>query len=79
MRYIDRTGKARNEAGDSRNITSLGGLTKEACTKAERRGLGVMKTSWGAFKVIRESGLGYEMKAFGTLEEVDAYIKTRIA
>ena len=38
-----------------------------------------MKTSWGAFKVIRESGLGYEMEAFGTLEEVDAYIKTRIA
>ena len=66
MRYIDRTGKARNEAGDSRNVTSLGGLTKEACTKAERRGLG-------------ESGLGYEMRAFGTMEEVDAYIKTRIA
>lgn len=78
MRYIDRTGKARGEAGETRNITSLGGLTKEACTKAERRGLGVMKTSWGAYKVIRECGLGYEMEAFGSLEEVDAYIKNRI-
>lgn len=79
MRYIDRTGKARNEAGESRNVQSIGGLSKEACTKAERRGLGVMKTSWGAYKVIRESGLGYEMEVFGTLEAVDTYIKTRIA
>lgn len=79
MRYIDRTGKARNEAGESRNIKSFGELSREACTKAERRGMGVMKTSWGAFKVIRESGLGYEMKAFNSLKEVDTYIKTRIA
>ena len=79
MRYIDRTGKARNEAGESRNFQSFGELSREACAKAERRGLGVMKTSWGAFKVIRESGLGYEMKAFASLKEVDTFIKTRIA
>lgn len=75
MRYIDRTGKERNERGETKNISSLGDLSKEACTKAERRGLGVMKTSWGAYKVIRESGLGYEQKAFGSLKEVDTYIK----
>ena len=45
MRYIDRTGKERNERGETNNISSLGDLSKEACTKAERRGLGVMKTS----------------------------------
>ena len=78
MRYIDRTGKASNEKGESRNITSLGNLSKEACTKAERRGLAVMKTSLGAYRVIRECGLGYEMEAFGTLKEVDTYIKNRI-
>lgn len=75
MRYIDRTGKKMGERGDSRNITCLRGLTTTACAKAEHLGLGVMKTSWGAYKVIRESGLGYEPVAFGTLEAVDAYIK----
>jgi len=78
MRYIDRTGKAHNEKGESRNITSLGDLSKEACTKAERKGLAVMKTSWGAYKVISECGLGYEMNPFTTLKEVDTYLKTRI-
>ena len=76
MRYIDRTGKARNEKGESKNISSMGDLSKEACTTAERKGLGVMKTSWGAYKVIRECGLGYEMNAFGPLKEVDTYIKS---
>ena len=75
MRYSDRTGKARNEKGESKNISSMGDLSKEACTKAERRGLGVMKTSWGAYKVIKECGLGYEMEAFENLKEVDTYIK----
>ena len=75
MRYIDRTGKARNEKGESKNISSMGDLSKEACTKAERRGLGVMKTSWGAYKVIKECGLGYEREAFENLKEVDTYIK----
>lgn len=78
MRYIDRTGKAKNQAGENRNIQSLGDLSKEACIKAERRGLAVMKTRWGAYKVIKESGLGYEMKAFESLKAVDTYIKNRI-
>lgn len=78
MRYIDRTGKARNESGESMEISSLGELSREACAKAESRGLGVMKTSWGAYKVIRACGLGYEMEAFGSLKEIDEYIKTRI-
>lgn len=76
MRYIDRTGKARNEKGESKEIRSMGDLTKEACRKAESLRLGVMKTSWGAYKVIRACGLGYEMNAFGTLKEVDTYIKS---
>ena len=76
MRYIDRTGKARNEKGESKEIRSMGDLTKEACRKAESLRLGVMKTSRGAYKVIRACGLGYEMNAFGTLKEVDTYIKS---
>ena len=76
MRYIDRTGKARNEKGESKEIRNLGELSREACAKAESRGMGVMKTSWGAYKVIRACGLGYEMNAFGTLKEVDTYIKS---
>jgi hypothetical protein len=75
MRYIDRTGKARNEKGESKNIRSLGDLSKEACKKAESKRLGVMKTSWGAYKVIRECGLGYEPEAFESLKAVDTYIK----
>ena len=78
MRYIDRTGKARSERGESKEISSLGALTKEACAKAKRNGLGVLKTSWGPYKVIRESGLGYEEKSFSSLEAVDTYIKTKI-
>ena len=76
MRYIDRTGKARNEKGESKEIRSMGELTKEACRKAESLRLGVMKTSWGTYKVIRACGLGYELNAFGTLKEVDTYIKS---
>ena len=76
MRYIDRTGKARNEKGESKEIRSMGDLTKEACRKAESLRLGVMKTSQGAYKVIRACGLGYEMNAFETLKEVDTYIKS---
>ena len=76
MRYIDRTGKARNEKGESKEIRSMGDLTKEACRKTESLRLGVMKTSQGAYKVIRACGLGYEMNEFGTLKEVDTYIKS---
>ena len=76
MRYIDRTGKARNEKGESKEIRSMGELTKEACRKAESLRLGVMKTSWSAYKVIRACGMGYELNAFGTLKEVDTYIKS---
>ena len=78
MRYIDRTGRTMGERGDSVNVTSLGALTNDACTKAELHRLAVLKTSWGAYKVIRESGLGYEKKSFRTLAEVDEYIKARI-
>jgi len=75
MRYIDRTGKAMNEKGESKNVTSMGDLSKEACKKAESLRLGVMKTRWGAYKVIRACGLGYEQNAFESLKEVDTYIK----
>ena len=75
MRYIDRTGKARNEKGAEKKISSMGELSREACRKAESLRLGVMKTSWGPYKVIRECGLGYEQNAFGSLKEVDTYIR----
>lgn len=78
MRYIDRTGKKRNEKGANYEIKAMGALTREATKKAEANGLAVMKTSWGPYRVIRKSGLGSVEypQALGTLEEVDQLLKS---
>lgn len=45
MRYIDKTGcKSAFERGNSKEITSLGKLTKKACQIAKENGLGLLKT-----------------------------------
>jgi len=75
MRYIDRTGKRMNERGESREIKTMGAMTREATKKAEENGLGVMKTSWGAYKVIRACGLGAYQDAMKDLAEVDRFLK----
>ena len=59
MRYIDRTGKKMGQKGTESNITKMEALTEKATKKAEAKGLGLLKSSWGGYRIIRESGLGY--------------------
>ena len=75
MRYIDRTGKERHERGESREIRSLGALTETATRIAEKNGLGILKTSWGAYRIIKESGLGAYADTLSSLQEADAFLK----
>ncbi len=76
MRYIDRTGcKSVHEKGQSLEIQKLGKLTREATKIAENNGLGVLKTHWGEYKVIRACGLGAYNDCLKDLSEVDAYLK----
>lgn len=79
MRYIDRTGCKMHDKGQDHEIKSMGALTREATARAEAKGLGLLKTSWGAYRIIKRSGLGAGiMDAFETLAEVDAYIKKNL-
>ena len=76
MRYINRTGcKSMRDRGENKEIKSMGALTRTATKIAEENGLGLLKTHWGAFKVISASGLGAYSTELKSLEEVDAFIK----
>ena len=76
MRYIDRTGcKGITEKGKDTEIKTLGKLTRKATKIAEENGLGLLKTHWGEYKVIRESGLGAYTDCLKDLEAVDDYLK----
>ena len=76
MRFIDKTGcKSAFEKGNSKEVTSLGKLTKEACKIAKANGLGVLKTRQGAFRIIKECGLGAYEDFFTDLAEVDEFLK----
>ena len=75
MRFIDRTGKKNGERGESRNIERMGKLTRTATKIAESKGLGLLKTRQGYYRVIKVSGLGAYEDFFSTLEEVDAFLK----
>ncbi len=76
MRYIDRKNcKSAFEKGESREVKSMGALTREAVRIAEQNGLGVMRTRSGAFRIIRACGLGAYEDFFSTLGEVDTFIK----
>ena len=72
MRYIDHTGKKALEKGESRKIK----LSRTATKIAEEKGLGVLKTRLGAYRIIKDCGLGAYSDAFGTLAEVDRFFKT---
>ena len=72
MRYIDHTGKQALERGESREIK----LSRTATKIAEENGLGVLKTRQGAYRIIKDCGLGAYSDAFGTLAEVDRFFKT---
>lgn len=76
MRYIDRTNcRNMHDKGQDKNIKTMGKLTRTATQKAEDLKLGVLKTHWGPYKVIKESGLGAYEDVFDSLAEVDAFIK----
>lgn len=76
MRYIDRTNcKKMSDRGQDSEITKMGKLTRTATKIAEAKGLGLLKTHWGPYKVIRQSGLGAYQDTFETLAEVDAFLK----
>lgn len=79
MRYIDRTGCGFHDKGKEKEIRSMGALTKEAVAKADAKGLGLLKTFWGIYRIISASGFGAGiMEDFRTLAEVDEYIKKHI-
>lgn len=74
MRYIDRTGcKAIKEKGKDQEIKSMGSLTRKATKTAEENNLGLLKTSWGAYRIIKKSGLGAYEDVLSTLEEVNEF------
>lgn len=77
MRFIDRTGKGFGERGADSNIKKMGKLTRTATKIAEERKLGLLKTSHGPYRIIRECGLGGACdKDFFSLAEVDEYLKS---
>jgi len=76
MRFIDKTGcQNALERGKDTEIQSLGKLTKTACHIAEQNGLGVMKTRQGAYRIIKECGLGAYSDFLFDLAEVDTFFK----
>lgn len=76
MRYIDRTGcSSHREKGKDQNIETLGALTRTATRIAEENGLGVLRTHWGAYRIIKKSGLGAYEDVLNSLQEADAFLK----
>lgn len=76
MRFIDKTGcKSAFEKGKDSEIKSMGKLTRTACRIAEQNKLGVMKTRQGAYRIIKECGLGAYEDFFSSLAEVDDFFK----
>ena len=76
MRFIDKTGcTSAFEQGADKEIESLGKLTKKACKIAKENKLGVLKTRQGAYRIIKESGLGAYEDFLTDLAEVDEFFK----
>ena len=76
MRYIDRTGcRSIHDKGKDSKITKMGGLTRTATKIAEENRLGLLKTHWGVYRVISESGLGAYRTDLTNLAEVDDFLK----
>ena len=76
MRFIDKTGcTSAFKKGADKEIESLGKLTKKACKIAKENKLGVLKTRQGAYRIIKESGLGAYEDFLTDLAEVDEFFK----
>ena len=76
MRYIDRTDcKKMTDRGNSSEITTMGKLTRKATKIAEENGLGLLKTHWGTYRIIRVCGLGAYREDLKDLAAVDNFFK----
>ena len=76
MRYIDRTNcKSMHDRGEDSEITKMGKLTRTATRIAEENGLGLLKTHWGTYRVIRACGLGAYRADLNDLAEVNEFLK----
>lgn len=76
MRFIDHINcKAALERGESREVKSMGALTRTATKIAEENGLGVLRNRQGAYRIIKASGLGAYSDFLGSLAEVDDFFK----
>lgn len=76
MRYIDRTGCQRiSERGKDSEIARMGKLTRTATRIAEENGLGLLKTHFGTFRVIRACGLGAYNADLKDLAAVDSFLR----
>lgn len=76
MRYIDHINcKSAFERGESREIKSMGKLTRTATKIAEANGLGVLRNRQGAYRIIKACGLGAYEDFLSSLAEVDDFFK----
>ncbi len=76
MRFIDHSNcKSAFERGESREIKTLGKLTRAATKIAEENGLGVLKNRQGCYRIIKASGLGAYEDFLTGLAEVDDFLK----
>ena len=76
MRYLDRTNcKRMSDRGESREIESLGSLTRKATQIAEENRLGILKTSQGGYRIIKACGLGAYNADLKTLKDADEFLK----
>lgn len=76
MRFIDKTGcKSAFEKGSDLEVKSMGKLTRTATKIAEANKLGVLKNRQGAYRIIKECGLGAYEDFLTDLAEVDAFFK----
>ena len=76
MRYIDHiNSKSAFERGESREIQSMGKLTRTATRIAEANGLGLLRNCQGAYRIIKASGLGAYSDFLMSLAEVDDFFK----
>ena len=75
MRFINKTNCRPLEKGKEKQIKKMGALTAEATKIAEANRLGLLKNSQGAYRIIKECGLGAYEDFLMSLEEVDDFFK----
>lgn len=76
MRFIDKSNcKSAFEKGIDKEVVKIGNLSQKACSIAKSRRLAVLKTRQGAYRVIKECGLGAYDDFFADLSDVDSFLR----